>query len=133
MIRPTSMDTSHSSPFSKKVPHQASVISLKRPSKTNLRNKNSQQSLLRNQASKESLNTVTSTNALNTPTNIIADYDISIEDEDKESFKERIEPFISLCYKVDSISRVFERINGKDDYQRDTDIIAGVKIKYSNI
>ncbi|KKA03921.1 Serine/threonine-protein kinase Haspin-like protein [Hanseniaspora uvarum DSM 2768] len=124
---PTSIRSSHSSPFSK-VPKRASIISLKRPSKTNLRNKSSQQSLMRNQASKESLNTVTSTNALNTPTNIIADYDISIEDDDKESFKERIEPFINLCYKVDSISRVFERINGKDIYyQRDTTVVTKAK------
>lgn len=118
---PTSIRSNHSSPFSK-IPKRASIVSLKRPSKTTLRTKGSQQSLMRHQPSKESLNTVTSTNNL-------LDNESSLEGEDDgEEFKERIEPFVNLCYKVDAISRVFERINGKDIYyQRDTTVVTKAK------
>ncbi|KAL6931759.1 hypothetical protein ACO0R3_003225 [Hanseniaspora guilliermondii] len=120
---PTSIRSNHSSPFSK-IPKRASIVSLKRPSKTTLRTKGSQQSLMRNQPSKESLNTVTSTNNM-------LENDSSLEgDDDREGFKERIEPFVNLCYKVDDISRVFERINGKDIYyQRDTTVVTKAKGK----
>lgn len=120
---PTSIRSSHSSPFSK-IPKRTSIVSLKRPSKATLRTKGSQQSLMRHQPSKESLNTVTSTNN-------VLDNELYVEgDDDREEFKERIEPFVNLCYKVDEISRVFERINGKDIYyQRDTTVVTKAKGK----
>lgn len=120
---PTSIRSGHSSPFSK-IPKRASIVSLKRPSKATLRTKGSQQSLMRHQPSKESLNTVTSTN------NVLENESSLEGDDDGEEFKERIEPFVNLCYKVDDISRVFERINGKDIYyQRDTTVVTKAKGK----
>lgn len=157
-----------------RVPKRSSFISLKRPSKSNLRSKTSQQSLLRSKNSRESIVTVNANGNMNNGSNIkgsgtpsddmmnhskdnntnyskhytfdthLANYklqqqQIFTDREDSESGN-MMDNFIKLCYKVDSISRIFQRINSNDIYyQRDTTVVTksnnssdSTKRNYSN-